>query len=50
MIRQWLKILVLVVTLLSQMAMTCSRDEAQQRSTSPDPQSTPPPSPTPRGM
>jgi hypothetical protein len=44
MIRQWLKILVLVVTtLLSQMAMTCSSDEAQQRSTSPDPRSTPAP-------
>ena len=42
MIRQWLKILVLVVTLLSQMAMTCSRDEAQQVSTNPDPHSTPP--------
>jgi hypothetical protein len=43
MIRQWFKILVLVIALLSQMAMTCSRDEAQERSTSPDPRSTPPP-------
>jgi hypothetical protein len=43
MIRQWFKILVLVIALLSQIAMTCSRDEAQQGSASPDPRSTPPP-------
>jgi hypothetical protein len=43
MMRQWLKILVLVLALLSQMAMACPRDAGQQSSGD-----TSPGSPTPR--
>ena len=44
MMRPWIKMLVLVVVLLSQLAMTCAKqDEMEQRSRSPDPQSIPPP-------
>jgi hypothetical protein len=37
MMRQWLKILVLVLALLSQMAMTCPRDSGSLGSEGPPP-------------
>jgi hypothetical protein len=42
MMRQWVKILVLVLALLSQMAMACPRDAGQQSSGSSSPDSSPP--------
>ena len=42
MMRQWVKILVLVLALLSQMAMACPRDDGQQSSGSSSPESPPP--------
>ena len=42
MMRQWIKILVLVLALLSQMAMTCPRDSGQLSNGNSSPESAPP--------